>query len=38
MYEEFLKQDIPQDIKDTFIALRDASKNHLNAFEKNSNK
>ena len=38
MYEEFLKQDIPQDIKDTFIALRDASKNHLSAFDKNSNK
>lgn len=38
MYEKFLKQDIPQDIKDTFTALRDASKNHLNAFEKNSNK
>ena len=38
MYEKFLKQDIPQDIKDTFTALRDASKSHLNAFEKNSNK
>ncbi len=38
MYEKFLKQDIPQDIKETFSALSDASKNHLNAFEKNLNK
>ncbi|MDF2884681.1 MAG: hypothetical protein K0R54_5251 [Clostridiaceae bacterium] len=34
MYDRFLKEDAPQDIKDTFIALRDASKNHLDAFEK----
>lgn len=36
MYERFLKLDLPQDIKDTFITLRDASKSHLAAFEKNS--
>lgn len=35
MYEKFLKESLPQDIKDTFIALRDASKNHLDAFQKN---
>lgn len=34
MYDIFLKQDLPDDIKEVFIALRDASKNHLAAFEK----
>lgn len=36
MYENFLKENLPQDIKDTFISLRDASKNHLAAFQKNA--
>ena len=34
MYETFLKQKLPDDIKATFTALRDASKGHLSAFEK----
>ena len=38
MYEKFLNQDIPQDIKDTFEALKDASDKHLSAFEKNASK
>lgn len=38
MYEKFLKEDLPEDIKDTFIALKDASKNHLAAFENKLNK
>lgn len=33
MYDRFLKEDLPQDIKDTFVALRDASKKHLAAFQ-----
>ncbi|MDN5302939.1 MAG: hypothetical protein PWQ60_2453 [Thermoanaerobacteraceae bacterium] len=35
MYDKFLKQDIPDDIKKVFVELRDASKNHLSAFQKN---
>lgn len=38
MYERFLNQNIPQDIKDTFIELKDASEKHLSAFEKNAYK
>ena len=34
MYEMFLKQDLPEDIKAVFIELRDASENHLAAFQK----
>ena len=34
MYEKFLEQDLPDDVKAVFIELRDASKNHLAAFEK----
>ena len=34
MYDRFLDQDIPSDVKDVFIYLRDASKNHLRAFER----
>lgn len=37
MYDRFLKEDLPQDIKDTFIALRDASKKHLEAFQNKIN-
>lgn len=33
MYDRFLKEDLPQDIKDTFVGLRDASKKHLAAFQ-----
>ena len=35
MYNLFLEQDLPDDIRDTFIALRDASIKHLAAFENN---
>jgi hypothetical protein len=39
MYNLFLEQeDLPDDIKDVFIKLRDASINHLNAFKKNAAK
>jgi hypothetical protein len=34
MYDKFLEQDIPDDVRTVFIELRDASKNHLAAFEK----
>jgi hypothetical protein len=33
MYESFLKEKLPEDIKSVFVELRDASKNHLSAFE-----
>ena len=33
MYDRFLQEDIPHDVKNVFIALRDASKNHLSAFQ-----
>ena len=35
MYNVFLEYDLPEDIEAIFISLRDASMNHLNAFEKN---
>ncbi|MFK5884031.1 MAG: DUF2202 domain-containing protein [Candidatus Izemoplasma sp.] len=35
MYNMFLEYDLPKDIEDVFIALRDASIKHLNAFERN---
>lgn len=34
MYDQFLLQDLPDDIRDAFTALRDASKNHLDAFQR----
>lgn len=37
MYDRFLKENIPDDIKQVFIELRDASKNHLNAFQNKLN-
>lgn len=37
MYEKFLSQDnLPEDVKDVFEALKNASENHLKAFERNS--
>jgi len=37
MYNIFLEQDdLPQDVIDVFTKLRDASENHLQAFEKNA--
>lgn len=38
MYESFLKQNLPNDIKEVFEKLKNASENHLKAFEKNLNK
>ncbi len=35
MYNAFLTLELPEDIEETFIKLRDASENHLAAFEKN---
>jgi len=34
MYDQFLTLDLPDDIRTAFITLRDASKNHLAAFER----
>jgi hypothetical protein len=34
IYEDFLKQDLPQDVEDAFINLMNASENHLAAFER----
>jgi len=33
MYEKFLRQELPEDIKDVFEKLKKASENHLRAFE-----
>lgn len=38
MYNMFLEYDLPKDIEDVFIALRDASMKHLDAFERNLEK
>jgi hypothetical protein len=35
MYDIFLDHDIPTDVQDVFIRLKDASVNHLNAFQRN---
>ncbi|MCK5780935.1 MAG: DUF2202 domain-containing protein [Psychrilyobacter sp.] len=35
MYEKFLKdKNLPEDVEETFIKLRDGSKNHLSAFQR----
>ena len=34
MYEFFLTFDLPDDVKDTFTSLRDASEKHLKAFQR----
>lgn len=34
MYDRFLKQDIPNDVRTVFTRLRNASRNHLRAFQK----
>ena len=34
MYEKFLESELPDDIRDVFTELRDASQNHLAAFER----
>ena len=35
MYDAFLKKDLPKDVRAVFTRLRDASKNHLAAFNRN---
>lgn len=35
MYNLFLEGTLPDDVRDVFVSLRDASMNHLSAFEKN---
>mgnify|MGYP003581731884 FL=1 len=38
MYNKFLEQDIPDDVRATFTALRNASEGHLQAFNKSLEK
>lgn len=37
MYDKFLEQVLPTDVRSAFIKLRDASYNHLNAFQNKVN-
>ncbi|MDC7241090.1 MAG: DUF2202 domain-containing protein [Spirochaetales bacterium] len=34
MYEQFLAQDLPDDVREVFVLLQRASENHLQAFER----
>lgn len=34
MYERFLEENLPEDIREVFIRLKNASENHLKAFER----
>ncbi|MDA3956249.1 DUF2202 domain-containing protein [Oceanispirochaeta sp.] len=34
MYEKFLKQDLPEDVAEVFTLLKNASQNHLRAFQR----
>lgn len=34
MYSDFLKKDLPEEVRSAFLKLRDASKSHLAAFKK----
>jgi hypothetical protein len=38
MYESFLKEDLPVDVRDLFERLKGASENHLRAFRNNLNR
>jgi hypothetical protein len=39
MYEAFLKQqELPEDVRSVFTALKRASENHLQAFQRNADK
>ena len=38
MYDAFLNQDLPVDVKDIFTSLKSASQNHLEAFQQNVNR
>lgn len=37
MYEKFLKNELPEDIREVFIRLKKGSENHLRAFERQLN-
>ena len=34
MYERFLQQELPKDVRQVFESLKDASENHLRAFRR----
>lgn len=38
MYEKFLSQDLPEDVRDVFERLMRASQNHLKAFERGASR
>lgn len=38
MYDRFLKESLPEDVKTVFLELRNASQNHLNAFQRGLNR
>lgn len=38
MYESFLREDLPDDVRDLFEQLKRASENHLRAFRDNLNR
>jgi len=38
MYEQFLQQDLPEDVEEVFTLLKNASENHLRAFENQLNR
>ena len=38
MYESFLQEDLPEDARDLFERLQQASENHLRAFRNNLNR
>jgi hypothetical protein len=38
MYESFLQEDLPGDVRDLFEQLKRASENHLRAFRNNLNR
>ncbi|MCK5008763.1 MAG: DUF2202 domain-containing protein [Spirochaetales bacterium] len=38
MYESFLQEDLPEDVRDLFERLQQASENHLRAFRNNLNR
>jgi hypothetical protein len=38
MYDLFLREDLPEDLRTSFVFLRDASESHLAAFQNNLNR
>lgn len=37
MYNRFLEESLPRDVKNVFTSLRNASEKHLSAFQKHAN-